>query len=937
MMMGGSNGFRVVTCLRVDHWFKVDHLARSHWSFVNLILFLKMSMLRPFWRSYSHGSSHLWILILLLCTSWVDGWLWPVPDPREISVSEFDYVTGMRIRDTSKTEKIIDIKTGNMTFQLRLKVNDKILHPDVKILVNGRERPVHHRERYHGMAMHGHVRLARANLGEYRKRFLLLNELDTIFLPATDDNDMEVGWARIQMMDDETIHGVFSVHSEIYTIRAIDDYKTLRERHDVDVPDPSERSHPDHKNAHMMLYRESKRVDDSLIDQAQHIFKRDDSKPVSRCGVPDEEDDFYKMFPEATQKLVKRDNGCPKTKKLLNLGIAADCTYVQHYKGEEKAIKQLIDDINRASQIFESTFNVALGIRQFEILTTCETSNERWFNKACSSDYPILDRLFDFSRWRGFRKNDGIGLWHLLTKCSSGPTVGISWMNKLCETSAQSTEKDGKTEWRSGTGVSSISVNEYMVVAHEIGHNFGSMHDCSEKLCSSKDGNCCKCDGCDCKNQWIMNPTSNIKNARFSSCTANVVCSKLPSLGKCLEDYDQTMNATGSGRCGNGIKEAGEQCDCGDPNSDACKKNPCCDGTTCKLRNGAKCDDLHDPCCDKCQFRASDFVCRPKKDMCDSEEKCTGTSGDCPDDKFTENGTPCSEVKDGKCTMGQCTTRDSQCEQAGKSFGYTQACPLFVDSCNLMCTSPLDGNCAQLSGFFSDGTPCGDKGMCQGGVCVGNQAKDLKSPSLMVGIAISALILFGIVGVLVYFVRKNRLYTSGRLDDFICHEEEVELQKQVSLRMSIMKPTPTLPFETSSPVPLLSSMTPQMTPNGTVMPTSPITNLPRVIDQLPPSEHQQSAAENNNNDANNTMTQVSAQTRFQSLVRSVSAASTNSSSVISDAETILPEGWTLDDMALILPDNEVVSPIDFAPTNNQTTDDDVGEVDMSTPHLGPTA
>ncbi len=48
----------------------------------------------------------------------------------------------------------------------------------------------------------------------------------------------------------------------------------------------------------------------------------------------------------------------------------------------------------------------------------------------------------------------------------------------------------------------------------------------------------------------------------------------------------QTLSAN---QCGNGVKEGDEQCDCGDPNGEKCKNDPCCDGATCKLKGSAQC------------------------------------------------------------------------------------------------------------------------------------------------------------------------------------------------------------------------------------------------------------------------------------------------------------------------------------------------------------
>ena len=109
--------------------------------------------------------------------------------------------------------------------------------------------------------------------------------------------------------------------------------------------------------------------------------------------------------------------------------------------------------------------------------------------------------------------------------------------------------------------------------------------------------------------------------------------------------------------CGNGIVEAGEDCDPGIGSN-----STCCDVSTCKFKNGAVCDPDSSPCCTgSCAFAPTTQVCRPAKDaQCDTAEMCTGTSATCPPDVFSPNGKSCGS--DGlACASGQCTSLSREC------------------------------------------------------------------------------------------------------------------------------------------------------------------------------------------------------------------------------------------------------------------------------------
>lgn len=103
----------------------------------------------------------------------------------------------------------------------------------------------------------------------------------------------------------------------------------------------------------------------------------------------------------------------------------------------------------------------------------------------------------------------------------------------------------------------------------------------------------------------------------------------------CILDPDPTRQVISLQMCGNGIVEAGEECDPGSGNN-----STCCDSQTCKFRAGAVCDPSGSACCTSgCQFAPKTQICRKSKDdRCDTPEFCAGNSSVCPTDITKPNG-----------------------------------------------------------------------------------------------------------------------------------------------------------------------------------------------------------------------------------------------------------------------------------------------------------
>lgn len=218
-----------------------------------------------------------------------------------------------------------------------------------------------------------------------------------------------------------------------------------------------------------------------------------------------------------------------------------------------------------------------------------------------------------------------------------------------------------------------------------------------------------------------MSPVSASGLSEFSPCTVGNICS---GFGRnrvrdyCLVPNRNLTTITGS-QCGNGIVEAGEDCDCGGP--DGCGANSCCDPNTCRFIGNAVCDDSNDSCCTSCQFTAAGTVCRASVGECDQQETCSGSSGTCPRDGFRPNGDSCGGGNGLACASGQCTSRDLQCASVYDTMAdqnYTRACQSLRGTCTLTCeTSSSSSFCAALDQNFIDGTPCGSSNTCSNGRC----------------------------------------------------------------------------------------------------------------------------------------------------------------------------------------------------------------------------
>lgn len=181
----------------------------------------------------------------------------------------------------------------------------------------------------------------------------------------------------------------------------------------------------------------------------------------------------------------------------LEISALGDSLFVSQFANEAQARTEILVRLNNVDGIFSSQLGVEIQVPSIDIGDSLSDST------VASS---LLDQL---AALRNSSPNlYSRGLTHLFTgRDLEGTTVGIAYVDSLCDRKfgAGLSEASGRGRW-----------TESLIAAHEIGHNFGAVHDGDpEEACASTPSG-----------QFLMSSSIN-GNSEFSACSLGLMQPKI--------------------------------------------------------------------------------------------------------------------------------------------------------------------------------------------------------------------------------------------------------------------------------------------------------------------------------------------------------------------------------------------------------------------------
>ncbi|KAG7492792.1 hypothetical protein MATL_G00018400 [Megalops atlanticus] len=376
-------------------------------------------------------------------------------------------------------------------------------------------------------------------------------------------------------------------------------------------------------------------LEDSV--EGDHAVYRQEHLRRQRATCGNSNDTFYEDEPRVSgvykpNSAVSKYNPGRKRRFVEMYLVVDNAEYKTYGRSMEKVKARMLEIANHVDKLYRP-LNIRVMLVGLEVW-----SNQDKIDVSVSAD----DTLTRFLLWRQenlVKKAKHDNAQFVTGIDFLGDTVGLAQTSAMCTDSSGAVNQDHNSN---AIGVAST-------IAHEMGHNLGMSHDHSGCSCETSVSN---------KNCVMSSTVGTVYPETFSSCSQEHLGLFLENSNpSCLLDTPPTDKVYGGPVCGNAFLEPGEECDCGTERE--CR-NPCCNATTCRLKEGAKCAEGE--CCRNCQLMQAGSLCRETANDCDHAEYCTGQSAQCPKDVFKMNGLPCN-FDQGYCYNGQCPSYAQHCKR----------------------------------------------------------------------------------------------------------------------------------------------------------------------------------------------------------------------------------------------------------------------------------